>query len=120
MGARPQEPESGGHKGYEEIKGYGEMNKNLIEAKRRALMGPDRLRELHGSILGSGKPQEIYLDAESIFEDIYSKLTMGMDELSELLDAYREKRDNDGGEGRVWSAGKHLDADDLITKLEGK
>jgi len=38
----------------------------------------------------------------------------------ELLAAYREKRKWDGGEGRVWNASKHLDADDLIKKLEGE
>jgi len=36
----------------------------------------------------------------------------------ELLEAYREKRKWDGGEGRIWNASKHLDADDLIIKLE--
>ena len=57
------------------------MNKNLIKAKLRALTGAARLRELHGDILGSGKYQEIYMDAEAIFEDILSKITMAMDEI---------------------------------------
>ena len=40
-------------------------------------------------------------------------------ESGDLLAAYREKRKWDGGEGRVWNASKHLDAEDLIKKLEG-
>jgi len=40
--------------------------------------------------------------------------------LEKILEAYREKRKWDGGEGRVWNASKHLDADDLITKLENE
>ena len=37
-----------------------------------------------------------------------------------LIEAYREKRKYDGGEGRVWSASRHLDADNLIAELELK
>ncbi len=36
----------------------------------------------------------------------------------ELLEAYREKRKYDGGEGRVWNACKHFDAEQLIKRLE--
>ena len=53
-------------------------------------------------------------DCGECFNDEY------VEHLEKLILAYREKRKYDGGEGRIWSAGKHLKADDLIAGLEEK
>lgn len=43
-----------------------------------------------------------------------------VDQLRELLQAYRDKRVVDGLNGRIWDACKHYDAELLVDKLEAK
>ena len=59
------------------------------------------------------------LQAREVSETLQSMERGHIGNKLELLEAYREKRRWDGGEGRVWNASKHLDAEDLIKKLEG-
>ena len=79
------------------------------------LIGLLQAHEDNGSICDRSKPQ-----AHRISERLQDMKRTPIENKIELLEAYREKRKYDGGEGRVWSACKHFDAEELIKRLENE
>jgi hypothetical protein len=61
-----------------------------------------------------------YEDAKDLMDNKITQLSRQIYSLTELVKAYRAKRKVDGLNGRMWNAMQHLDAEELVKKLESE